>query len=445
MEIDQNMEYATGAEFLRHLRRLHFTLVVTSIALYVASALVPPPILSKAYSQIREIVSVAPQLTQSWITSKYAPEKKLKNFDRTFNFKDQAGKLYQIWVNSNLISDELEFYWYTLNDSNMPYVIAASEKFVKDVRSTQLPPRELSEFVKAWNLLFIGSEAVEIGKRSAWNVNGYFFEHNMGSVDAEERVIRLEYQSEHGGKPEPTNQKKYEERISAFISLKRPNSDVNPRSPQANWRFVLQDYTLNSSRSAQARKFRVEVPVSVTTMQLSLQKKFVEESGVKDWRSGRFEETFPELWQVAQHLDSVELVQLEKYVRGRLNEGQGSVEFLNVKVPYEGIRTFGILILIGIQVAFLIHLRQFFSWANSNEFHQSFPWVGVYDDIASKVMNIVTIAILPVTTVFLTATTVTDRAFVAYQFWLPTVFSIAIAIWTVIIGLKTSACVQRGR
>ncbi len=372
-------------DFVRHLRRLNLALVLTSVALVVTSSLAPAPILTKAYNQIRDIASASENLTLEWVRSQYTVRRHRSDFRETLLFSDINRTLYEAEMTSNLLSKELEFYFYSYDDFESGHVVAAHPEFAKTITSLPLPPRRFRDFVEGWDLLLVGGETVSLESwQKALGAQAFFFDQSLGNAMPDEKTIYLNHEGRVPAEPRSLTSTGKLRPFTAFLSLDRPRVDADPRSDRSGWRLILQDYTLNSSRGAQARKFRIEIRLRALQKRLPLQARFAEEYGISDWRPGGFTESFPEAWEIAKHLDSVDMGQLEEYVRSRLSEARADIELLSMKFPYEGVRIWGILILLTLQYLFVLHLRQFRKWQGDGALTRPYPWVGLYSDRMSQ-------------------------------------------------------------
>jgi hypothetical protein len=112
--------------------------------------------------------------------------------------------------------------------------------------------------------------------------------------------------------------------------------------------------------------------------------------------SGKFEETFPELNEITKHYQKLELNDANQILGAELQRTGERIEFLGLKFPESFISTWGAVILLIIQLYFWLHLRTFYEYLASSETGIDVAWIGIYSDFWSRVISLITISLLPV-------------------------------------------------
>ncbi|MBO6519286.1 MAG: hypothetical protein JJ900_00235 [Rhodospirillales bacterium] len=104
---------------------------------------------------------------------------------------------------------------------------------------------------------------------------------------------------------------------------------------------------------------------------------------------------FPELAEVTQDLGSLNMENLTTYLRNQAGKGDAPITLLGVQLAQDLIEVWGILVLIGIQLYFCLHLSTYARLYSQGEEPSVFPWIGAYRDIVSRTIFSLSLA-LPV-------------------------------------------------
>jgi hypothetical protein len=141
----------------------------------------------------------------------------------------------------------------------------------------------------------------------------------------------------------------------------------------------------------------ISVPIVTQASSESIQQ-LARTDKVVSWEPGSFDESFSDLNSLSKGIDSLKMTQLVGHLAELRAAGYESVEILGVKLPKDFLATWGLLILLGLQIYFYAHIRQFHQTFGSERMAPFFPWIACYRSILSRIMYISSVTILPVVT-----------------------------------------------
>jgi len=137
------------------------------------------------------------------------------------------------------------------------------------------------------------------------------------------------------------------------------------------------------------------IPVSMRASTLPAQRLIAEEffPGVSP---GLFARRFPQLaaWSVGKATRNPAV--LLEDISAEIERASDTFEIMGVKIPLSLVAKLGILVLIGLEGYFALHLRRFRYVVSPNPGGLDFPWLGVYPDAASRVVFATVTVGLPV-------------------------------------------------
>ena len=111
---------------------------------------------------------------------------------------------------------------------------------------------------------------------------------------------------------------------------------------------------------------------------------------------GKFEGTFPELNEITKHYQKLELNDAYQILGAELQRTGERIEFLGLRFPESFISTWGAVILFIIQLYFWLHLRTFYEYLASSESSIDVAWIGIYSDPISRFISLLSVSLLPV-------------------------------------------------
>src|SRR5262249_6706604 len=121
--------------------------------------------------------------------------------------------------------------------------------------------------------------------------------------------------------------------------------------------------------------YYTEVPIDLQDL---LRKMFAEYLGLVPL--GLFEQSFPDLNDFAKQLDGLRSSDLRLVLDGEIARSGDKVEVLGLSIPSPAIRSWGIFVLLSVQLYFLIHIRVFHRMACETGKLPSTAWIGLYPD-----------------------------------------------------------------
>ncbi len=357
-------------ECAKHLRFVHFSLVVVSVTL-IASALIDrSSTIVKAIAQL-ETVRIA-----------------IDNLDDSKFFEDHARKVWEVnaaEVNSEWLFKEGE----TSGNASIYQVIPwGVEKF--DFVPRMRDMSKLADFKLFWdNLLQTRKESVlgRAGPKLFFALSDILdenYEDNPMEEGVENFVImdRVE---------EPSD-----DQISGAIELYLEGYtnqvDLNDFGidPGVEFEFLLGgDY----------ESWGVPIlPVDYVDLEFGWLDVYVEEvlaidpDVFGDWRVAPFAKTFSELDQAAVHYQDLDIEWLVRILRRESDRTSGSrFEALGVSASIRLLGWIGLPVMLGIQLYFLLHLLS----AKGSLCRADFPWIGLYKTKSARLVLAVSAVLLP--------------------------------------------------
>jgi hypothetical protein len=116
---------------------------------------------------------------------------------------------------------------------------------------------------------------------------------------------------------------------------------------------------------------------------------------------GDFSRSFPDVDELAKHLQSLPLTDLQTFFLAEKNRAGDKVEFPIVKLPVEAVTSWGIAILIGLMGYFALVLREFSARISIHDKAWDVPWIGVSPDSYSRTAYVTSILFTLGTVVYL--------------------------------------------
>lgn len=352
-------------EFLKHLRLVHFTLVVTSLVLLVGSSLTPNYVLESAYRQSGEVRRAAAPLME------WAREVDPADLWDQVDGLNEQGPLYL--SDGSAAYHLLKPYGYTRVRDETGSFLSSKDIF----HPYHFVPATLEEFARLWNDLYEWSHVLVV---TNWAADGSVVE----VLDGSSRNLVISGELPPGTEPrQMANGRKFR------VELRRSGwslvVDVEPRFTLGEEGGELELLPVS----------RISIPISAEPYPRDLQVEAVRSLGIS-WLPGTFDESFAQLSQFAAGIESAELDVIEKHI-GRLRAEQGaSIELFGAAVPSDALRTWGLLILVGVQLYFALHLDRYCRAFAGGTRDDEFPWLGTYTSLPARIAFVGTVSVLPV-------------------------------------------------
>ena len=378
-------------DFLRHLRLVHFALVGTCTILLVGSSATTSYQLENAYRQAGEIRQSAAKLAD-WARQMYPGsvmdqirrvdrESPLYVIDRGYAYQpigdysaglvvDEAGAFFQLPSCYGFGEPPAECReqdpLYRLVFQN--YRSGFTGGFGAGFGSGQYPtPSTLESFIELWDTL------------GAWtkprSVIGWRPEE--AAIVLREGADRIIHVSD-----------------SADGSAEAPNSLPDGREEYIErgtdgWRLRIAFEDAGLLPIAE-----VTVPLIVEDPRQDLQSQAIALLGTS-WRPGPFDLAFRDLSRFVSSIKSISLQDLELHLASLRSEIDPGIQLFGARVPTRLLRRWGLLILLGVQTYFALHLDRYLR-VYPVKADVEFPWLGHYDSLPSRVCFVGSIFLLPV-------------------------------------------------
>ncbi len=388
---------------IEHLRAVHFTLVLTALALLAATFLPTPQAVERALVQARQVKEFSSAWKHGEMLSEIVSDGVAEfrdahpsvhplidhdirvdlvqggsredpasvsvrarpmfvgrtGFDREddtigeLGFESATGLSYPELKEEITTIGKFETLWDRLADPLIYRMILADEKAL-----SELP--FLKTEADAWNHV-----GLKIGTRAFVSPDAHEWE-GKGLQDPLPRTERKVY------------------------SLHRIESDV----PELRQAFPSATHYL---RIAFTRRpdptLRVSIPVRTEPVAIDVQGAIAKaDAHWKDWVHGKFSYAFSDLASFAKNRNSMTLDELVGEIQSSAGAAEQTVEVFGAKIPQIAVSLWGGLLLACVQLYVLLHLRTVLRHRLALD---AAPWIGGYDDRMSRFVATASIAVLP--------------------------------------------------
>lgn len=401
MKSSENDRYDLS-EQVEHLRTIHFTLLLSCMAFLITSQFLPDKELYSALAQIQTIQRrVVPRLKDKSLHDfgEAAAQDIRKYYEQINHYRNQERmidiggretlyrelKTYGYWTTrkdftggkpieirgneSHICKLKITYRGDTENSRNYSvYIKPASDIKIKYNEQLIIPPLEkgtLEEVQVAWDVL-VKYKTIRIPWR--WDI----VNPQINSI----KWVRAEVID-----PETTEEDKFyvsfvdENYLSGEGLIPAPEGVLNPQPTPFTFRIRA--------------------------------KLLYEEFEIKpgSWFSkignNEFEQTFDDLIQTRRRLKIEEdsLAKIEEVLSNEIKLRTESISAFGLKIPSALVTSWAALIVIGLQLYFLMHLR-FYCELLKRDYTYKVAWIGYYKDYISKSVVCITVLLMPVTTVY---------------------------------------------
>jgi hypothetical protein len=373
-------------DFVEHIRTVHFTLLVTCIALAFSVLYNRPDRLQRALADLRTIQPMALEMSD----------------------KEVRGKALSEFQRLNLITNEKHLQRVTfsiglINETNLVEVEYNSIFFFDGFQQLSLthggPPATLSDFEEGWNILSgkdfnlsIGDVGTNFSSKAFLIQTGLFWIRTTN-----EAFLNLVGPSSGNGSWAASEMNCYFNLFSEISGV--PKLLVTRQYSGPSFGPIPDDEIVDPSKD------HYELFFNFTDLQnrIDMQKIIASPFLGKAWRHGSFSTTFPELAEVTKFTRNLPFDQIEEILQDENLRNADKLEAFGLKIPAQGISLWGALILIGIQVYLNRHLKFLNSVHVKNLHVARAAWLGLYTDYGSIIITILTMALLPVAVEFIIA------------------------------------------
>ena len=252
--------------------------------------------------------------------------------------------------------------------------------------------RSLEEFARAWDRLLELGEVLELGSPHLEKISASR-EQTPGNAMPTFRVT--------GARFVPPRKVQRSNQISDLIRRSNVRGDTWLLATSGPWSDEPDATTVFDLPFGQNGWHgpNIEIPSNLQGVGINLLAGVLDKNhrafGTTSWFAAPFRESFPEFVDVVEGLESTSVLELRDYLE-RLRRDEGpEISLFGATIPQRALSTWGLAILTIILVYFAIHLRRFRRQIESSGIVPDFPWIGLYDDRASRALCVASIALLP--------------------------------------------------
>ena len=398
-----------STDLIKHIRTIHYTLVVVSIALIVLASNRARTQVSLAYDQIKDIAEIARTWDPLWLdrhaaqriaNSEYSAAAAHLNGPSAIEFEYEGRTL-------RVALDFKSPNWTILEREELPlarprfFWIQPPGQHLHETRK----PQSLKEFKEIWDFL-------EKDREISIPIDPSPFIHTMGTQPWQSNVVRPEYlvpyrvvRQTQGLQPAPLE-------LTAY-------SDADLHQARASLKEFRFKYAYVSQRWRFTPPFAIPVTVEgIRTIPLDGQAALFSRFHSTRARHGRFAEVFKELDSVTGEYQQVDLDTLEKIVAAFAAYGEeSSFSLLGIRFPAEGTVFWGVLVIVGLQTYLWLHLVEL-PVAKASADRPSAVWIGIFGSRWARLFSYVSLCALPVGTVLFLARRLLERSVSTWGDWL---------------------------
>jgi hypothetical protein len=399
-------ESSKDGSFTEHLRAIHFSLVIASVALLIAATSYRERALDTAIDDIDRITGIFPVVADGqWLKregdrlmSSRPISPPLKEYRRVDIPVSMLSARIREITKGNPLTVKLEI------EESGPYTLMRG--LPPDHVRVGLVPDQLKQFgdwAKMWDEL----QSVEIcvphiAQNQAWFISGT--PASLTALPVEQwddgkapdffRTQRMELKSISREVSQPLISNGSIAVISAKIQYAFVGTAVERSVPT---RITMGGQDLSDLLSRQNAIPVAMVPVTCDTFDLRAQSALADKAD-KPWSPGSFAQTFPDLAALSDGLGALQPEQVAKVLRNLRERTGKEVEVSGLKLPLEVITRWGLIVVLAIQLYFWIDLRNFLAKAVTPGM-LDVPWIGLYPDRLSHSVFWASAIVLPVFTV----------------------------------------------
>jgi hypothetical protein len=360
---DDDLSKST-ADFLVHLRLVHFSLLVTCLALLVAATSAPPYIMENAYRQAQEIAARVGD-PRYWLLDELSLNRQIREIYQ------KAPLAFSDGVSTFRVDDSFLTYvgYSSLMADNVPQLSA-----VEEIGSAYGEPGisfgTLKDFVEFWNRL--------AKLRNVPFVQGWERDAALLELDPSHKVDMRVVERKEG---------------KDIHVLEAKFDGAGPRR-----QLVI---SVSPEYRGQIQPIRT-IRVPVTVGRIDYQAEFISSIGVQ-WPPGRFSESFADLSRFSKGLESLNYTDLRDHLQKLVSEVGPPMQVLGVSIPVRSFRVMGPLVLLAVQLYLYLHIRRLRTVSLDPTVIERFAWIGVYEGWLSRLPFTLSITALPVLAAYIIA------------------------------------------
>jgi hypothetical protein len=340
-------------DFVEHLRTVHFALIAVSVALILILSRTKSP----ALQQIREIVALKKEWPPEWIVQAH-PERSSIEGPRSGHHVSTD------WTSSGEFLGVVE--WKKDHRREEVRLIIASQNWVDTSGSLSKFPGTLGQFHYWWNNSFDNFSPRMDLPIAAYD--GTVYATEKGPILATIHLI-------------------------SFSKLSSTVTSVRDRRKVINLDLEFGGRADSDIYIGYDGDLQYELPLSMRYTEIdkeSLRYFF------RNWRVGRFEDSFAALAEEAGGLEPEDLEQVEKVIGERLANRLEEFDAFGMKFPIDQVTGWGTIIVLSVQLYFLLYLKQLSGKLRPDDPAWDTPWICMNQSRLAQSVCFVTIVLLPI-------------------------------------------------
>ena len=390
-------------DFVEHLRTVHFTLIALCVGLIILALFPSKSEIQIAHAQVSEILEVvntwgngdffqieahkavedAVRTGSQTASAKAAGEPSVAPFDIALRFSDRT-----YWINPRVIEPGL------IIKHDIPSDLLTERSKYNFNSGSQLEvtaPGSIESFRRLWD----GSLKTGSVVRSQIPRECFAVVEKLGRSGFESMKCEIH----------PRDAAHAADR--RWMVLVPANEDrVRSLALSDRWRFEFSDtpFTITQAEKRKTSQLRVTVLLPAREsreIQFDGQRVLIHRS--PSWHNKRkmpFKDAFRELASVSGPFENADIISAEKILDAEAKRTGDAFEAVGLKIPAEVAVRCGVLLVLGVQLYLLIHLREFGNRLD-REAGYEVAWIGVYSSKLARVMLLVSLLLLPACTVVL--------------------------------------------
>lgn len=408
--------------YVKHLRTVHFSLIVVCTVLAVISLTRVKSDFELALAQLDEILQVVNQWHPRWLEDG-RPEMNFEQLMLTgdsfpnHELRDPAVKLEPVLPlittlhpapDALLDFVPLEHYMYFPFSSEHPPLLIKS-------------PKTLTEFKALWDGL---GETVTVYSPKKVADEAYVYILNKKDDTALGGIKRSSlFPMSNNSLP----------KVKLIFDM------INDQEVQRvghELKALLKNYThayVGAAGTPGGTVSRIILPVTAKKIPIDGQGILIKMYGA-EWEHGPFAHIFMQLARATEQIQGLKWDRIRAILELEVRRNVSQYQFFGFAIPTSEVLKGGLFAMLGCQLYLLLHLNAFRTKQRSGDSAIDMPWIGIYANVLSKLATIVSALILPsvAVTVFSVRLIVENASWVSFLAILAIIASLTISIRTLI-------------
>lgn len=414
-------------DIVLHLRTIHFSLLAACVGLYVLLTAGRSEEIDLARSQLAEIVALVDRWQPEWVESAALDLRSQPPALDTPVARGAGPMRLDIdlgWTLLPLPRELLELAYPGAApdpfDHNGPLWSRLARpkprdrqlsplqrtEFTPNVAPLRLPaPRTLKEFETVWNALgritltlteaqwiFPQIMASAVGAPGTWPyaelppADGIRLSMRLEPIDDSQQEAEWRDRVEHEWAPGY--------HFVGHIDMAADGvADLLPNPPPAQGDETLSDLASLGVQPA-PEPATISMATQIETREIDAQTAFIGHFGLT-WRTGSFALNSPELSAVAAGNDDLYFERVTAFIESKARQSEGEFAIFGFRVPVAKVASWGVPIMLVVQIYFLLHLRSLRQCLSTSTDPKLAPWIGVYSDQFARTIAAASASLLP--------------------------------------------------